>query len=38
LEGCEQIQDCVGIGMQEEVVDLLDVVVDLERVVVGVQV
>jgi hypothetical protein len=38
LEGCEQIQDCVGIGMQEEVVGLLDVVVDLERVVVGVQV
>ncbi len=38
LEGCEQMQDCVGIGMQDEVVGLVGVVVDFERVVVGVQV
>jgi len=33
-----QMQDCVGIGTQDEVEDLVGVVVDFERVVVGVQV
>lgn len=38
LEGCVQMQDCVGTGMQDEVVGLVDVVEVVLRVVVGVQV